>query len=46
MTNYKALSFAYVGQDNVGVTGSPSVAREMDSASQLIASGNTIDAGS
>lgn len=40
------IEFAYVGQDNAGVTGSSSVAREMDSASQLIASGNTIDAGS
>lgn len=40
------IEFAYVGQDNAGVTGSSSVAREMDSASQLIVSGNTIDAGS
>lgn len=41
----KDIEFAYVGQDNAGVTGSESVAREMDSASQLIASGVTTDAG-
>ena len=42
------IEFAYVGQDNAAVTGNNSgpVAREMDSASQLIHSGNTIDAGS
>lgn len=40
------LEFAYVGQDNAKVTGSSSVAREMDSATQLIASGVTVDAGS
>ena len=38
------IEFAYVGQDNAGVTGTSSVAREMDSASQLIA--NTIAGGS
>ena len=42
----KDIEFAYVGQDNAGVTGSESAAREMDSASQLIASGVTTDAGS
>ena len=42
------IEFAYVGQDNAEVAGNNSgpVAREMDSASQLIHSGNTIDAGS
>ena len=40
------LEFAYVGQDNAKVTGSSSTAREMDSATQLIASGTTVDAGS
>jgi len=40
------IEFAYVGQDNAKVNGGSSTAREMDSASQLIASGNTIDAGS
>ena len=40
------IEFAYVGQDNAKVTGSSSVAREMDSASKLIVAGNTIDAGS
>ena len=41
------IEFAYVGQDNAAVTGNNTgpVAREMDSASQLIHSGNTIDAG-
>ena len=39
------IEFAYVGQDNAGVTGDSSTAREMDSASQLIHSSNTIDAG-
>lgn len=42
----KDIEYAYVGQDNQGVTGSESAAREMDSASQLIASGTTKDAGS
>lgn len=41
----KDIEYAYVGQDNSGVTGSESAAREMDSASQLIASGVTTDAG-
>ena len=40
------IEFAYVGQDNAKVTGSSSVAREMDSASKLIDSTTTIDAGS
>ena len=40
------IEFAYVGQSNAGVTGTSSVAREMDSADQLIASGNTIAGGS
>ena len=40
------IEFAYVGQDNAKVTGSSSVAREMDSASKLIVAGNSIDAGS
>ena len=35
-----------MGQSNAGVTGTSSVAREMDSADQLIASGNTIAGGS
>jgi len=41
------IEFAYVGQDNAAVAGNATgpVAREMASASQLIASGNTIDAG-
>jgi len=39
------IEFAYVGQDNAAVTGDASTAREMDSASQLIHSSNTIDAG-
>lgn len=40
------IEFAYVGQDNAKVTGSSSVAREMDSASKLIDSTTSIDAGS
>ncbi len=40
------IEFAYVGQDNAAVAGNSSTAREMDSATQLIASGNTVDAGS
>jgi hypothetical protein len=39
------IEFAYVGQDNSAVTGDSSTAREMDSATQLIAAGNTVDAG-
>jgi hypothetical protein len=39
------IEFAYVGQSNAGVTGSSSTAREMDSADQLIAAGNTIAGG-
>ena len=39
------IEFAYVGQDNAGVVGTSAVAREMDSASQLIAAGNTIAGG-
>ena len=42
----KDIEYAYVGQDNAAVTGSESTAREMASASQLIASGVTTDAGS
>ncbi len=42
----KDIEYAYVGQDNAAVTGSESAAREMASASQLIASGVTKDAGS
>ena len=38
------LEFAYVGQDNAKVTGSASVAREMDSAIQQIST--DVDAGS
>jgi len=40
------IEFAYVGQANAGVTGNSSTAREMDSASNLIHSGNTIAGGS
>ena len=40
------IEFAYVGQSNAGVTGNSSTAREMDSASNLIHSGNTIAGGS
>ncbi len=40
------IEFAYVGQANAGVTGNASTAREMDSASNLIHSGNTIAGGS
>lgn len=41
------LEFAYVGQDNQAVTGNDSnTAREMDSATQLIHSSVTVDAGS
>jgi hypothetical protein len=36
---------AMVGVDNAAVTGSSSVAREMASATQMIAAGNSIDAG-
>ena len=38
------LEFAYVGQDNAKVTGSASVAREMDSSTQQIST--DVDAGS
>lgn len=37
---------AYVGVDNAAVTGNASTAREMASVTQMIASGNKIDAGS
>ena len=37
---------AYVGVDNAAVTGNSSTAREMASATQMIASGNTVDQGS
>jgi len=41
------LEFAYVGQDNAAVTGNDSnTAREMDSATQLIHSSVSVDAGS
>lgn len=39
------IEFAYVGQSNAGVTGNSTTAREMDSADQLIAAGNTIAGG-
>lgn len=37
---------AYVGVDNAAVTGNSSTARETASATQMIASGNTVDQGS
>lgn len=40
------LEFAYVGHDNAKVAGTSSTAREMASASKLISSSTTIDAGS
>ena len=40
------IEFAYVGQSNAGVAGNATTAREMDSADQLIHSGNTIAGGS